>query len=128
MASYRFQRCTVGMEVQSVIFPRDLFSPTKAKSWLRAHGFRSFKMDETDNYFRFRQRPPENFKPGSFRIITLGNSGVRAIVACPKYGRESDKSKRDYREVQAAIKDFRNVPRTGRGKERAARIRRAIGR
>lgn len=101
-----FQRCTIGMEIQSVLFPREQFSVSKAKTWAKRHGF--------------------------IRIITLGRSGVKAIIACPKRGMESArdyrKDVRDRREVNSAIKDFRNVPRSGRGRERASRIRRAIGR
>ena len=130
----RFQRCAVGMEIQSVLFPRESFSVSKAKTWAKRHGFTMKKVDETENFYRFRQRPPNQFKPGSFRIITLGNSGVKAIIACPKERdiftlnglRQIQRDNRDRREVHEAIKDFRNVPRSGRGRERALRIKRAI--
>lgn len=122
-----FKRCYVGMEIQSVLFPKTKFTASSSQSWMKSHGYHTTKMDETENYYRYRQRSPKSFKRGSFRIITLGKTNVRAIVACPKLGQESDKSKkrkmRDRVTVHEAISNFRKIPRTGRSYERAQKLR-----
>jgi hypothetical protein len=66
--------------VQTLLFPRPRYSESRAKGWARAHNYLAHKTDITDHYIRLRQRPPSAFKSGSFRTITLGNSGVKAVV------------------------------------------------
>lgn len=91
----RAPRCTVGLEVQTLIFRKENFPRAdRARSWARYHGFKVAKVDETEVSFRLRQREPSDFVPGSFRTIDMGSSGVRGVVGCPKRGRESDKSTR----------------------------------
>lgn len=66
--------------VQTLLFPRPRYSEARAKAWAHAKGFAAPKTDITENYIRIRQKPPSQFKSGSFRTITLGKSGVRAVV------------------------------------------------
>ena len=67
-------------KVQTLLFPWPRYSESRAKAWARAHGFTAHKTDVTDNNVRLRQRPPSAFKSGTFRTITLGKSGVKAVV------------------------------------------------
>ena len=68
------------MSVQSVLFDINKFNVTQARKWLAQHKFKSRgKVDTTDNYHRFRQRPPlqgeifrtHKAKPGIKIIFSL---------------------------------------------------------
>lgn len=58
--------------LQSILFDKDIWTLAKAKAWLKENDFKSSKLDETEDNFRFRQRDPGDFKPRSFRTITPG--------------------------------------------------------
>lgn len=75
--------CPVGTEVQTLIFPDAKFAPSQAKRWALSHGFKATKLDLTSGSTRIRQVAPSRFRPGSFRTIRLGDSGVSAVVGCP---------------------------------------------
>lgn len=88
-----FKRCSRGLEVQTLLFPRDVdWTASRARAWAREHGFSSSKVDTTAQYFRVRNRNPNAFVRGSFRTIVLSEKDdVNAVVGCPKAGREADK-------------------------------------
>jgi hypothetical protein len=67
------------MVTQSIIFKKDKFSISEAKKWLSKNNYKSSKVDTTDQYHRFRQRDPGDFKEGSFRTVKL-TEGVSAIM------------------------------------------------
>lgn len=70
-------------EIQSVIFPKGSFSKEQARRYLDRNDLKASKLDETDEFFRFRQKDPSRFK--RMRTITLPNSGgVKAIVGVRK--------------------------------------------
>ena len=50
------------MGVQSVIIEKKFFSLKEAKEWILSHGYYIFKIDETKNYYRFRQQDPSRYK------------------------------------------------------------------
>jgi hypothetical protein len=83
--------CARGLEVQTLIFPRAIFTEDGARAWARSQGMRHDKTDVTDRSVRLRQRPPRVFVRDSFRTIPMGSEGVKAVVGCPLPGRESDK-------------------------------------
>lgn len=59
--------------VQTVIFSKDEgWTEEKAKVWLKNNDMYSGKVDETDNYFRYRQKNPDDFEENSFRTIIPG--------------------------------------------------------
>jgi len=89
-----YRRCERGLEVQTLILPKERYDPSRARAWARKHGFRSTKIDETGPSFRLRQRNPKEFVRDSFRTITMGEGNVRAVVGCPLPGRESDRERR----------------------------------
>ena len=66
------------MNVQTLLFPRPKFSPSKAKTWAKSHGYHSGKVDITDRYVRLRQQDPSRFR--TMRTISLGTGGVKAVV------------------------------------------------
>ena len=61
-------------DVQTVIFKKDNWTLDKAKKWLKDNKFKSTKVDETEDSFRFRQRNPGDFEKDSFRTIAPGKS------------------------------------------------------
>lgn len=80
-------KCHRGMEVQTLLFPRDEFTARQAKTWAKRHKMRYGKVDTTENYHRLRQRDPNDFVGGSYRTIDYPNTpGIKAVVACPKAG------------------------------------------
>ena len=116
-----FRTCGVGMEVQTLLFPRGRFTPRQAIAWAKSHNFRTSKIHATDQYLRVRHRNPNDFQPGSFRTIDLSGD-VRAVVGCPRKGRESDVKRRGPRRDAAA---YAEAKRLERGiKRRTGRTRR----
>lgn len=72
-----------GLDIQSLIMSKERFKDSKsAKNWAKDHGFKSNKVDETEDSFRLRQFEPNVCKNGSFRTFELTN-GVKA-VGCRK--------------------------------------------
>lgn len=71
-------------EVQTLIFSKTRFKAAgDAKVWAKENGFKSNKVDETDESFRLRQKEPGSFQDDSFRTITL-TDGVKAVIGRPK--------------------------------------------
>ena len=50
-----------GGEVQSVLFNKKKYTLSRAKAWLKKNGYTSVKVDETDEYYRFRQHDPSKY-------------------------------------------------------------------
>ena len=48
--------------VQSVLIPKNKFSLSQAKSWLKKHDFYTDGIDPTANYYRARQYDPDSTK------------------------------------------------------------------
>lgn len=73
-----------GMRVQSVLCSKERFKSAKeAAQWCREHDFKAGDVDETDQYYRFRQFPPSRCRDGTIRTIAL-TDGVKATVCIPK--------------------------------------------
>ncbi len=71
-------------EVQTLILSKEKFKTrADAKKWVDDHDFRSDKIDETENSYRFRQKEPSDFIEGSFRTIEI-TDGVKAVIGKPK--------------------------------------------
>lgn len=74
----------VTTRVQTILFSRDQWTPSKARKWLVDHGKKHPTPDITDDYLRYRQEPPEDFQRGSFRTITFSKSdGIKSVIARP---------------------------------------------
>jgi len=66
-------------KVQSILFDRKLWTLSKAKKWLKEHGYKTRLSEKTQNYYWFRQEPPKKFE--RLRMIDFGeNTGIKAIV------------------------------------------------
>jgi hypothetical protein len=65
--------------VQSVRFPRALWSQKAARAWLRAHGFVPIKpVDVTAGQLRYRMRKPEELR--DYIVKRLGGAGEIQLV------------------------------------------------
>lgn len=64
-------------DIQSVIIDKRSFSLAQAINYINLHGYKLKKIDETANYYRFRQLDPELFK--KYFIKDLHN-GVKLVV------------------------------------------------
>ncbi len=69
-------------EVQSVVFPKNKFSTTQARAFLKANNFNPIKrVDVTENTLRYRIVEPEKFK----RIRTIKiKDGISLIIGFKK--------------------------------------------
>lgn len=79
-----------GMTVQSLLFPKDKWTAAAARAWIGTHDeFADHGVDETADYYRFRQVDPAAFADGSLRTIDFGTD-LRAIVGRPKAAKAVD--------------------------------------
>jgi len=77
----KFPRST---EVQSVILTKSRgMSSTDARKKISRAGFKTTKIDITENTFRFRQRPPTAFVKKTFRTKTI-KPGLKIVIGVPK--------------------------------------------
>ena len=68
-------------EVQTLIFEMGFFTREQAIAWAKDHGFKSEKVDETEDSFRLRQQQPGRFQANSFRTIEfMGVRGIQAVI------------------------------------------------
>lgn len=71
-------------DIQTLILSKERFETLEeAKTWIKDNDFRSDKVDETDNSFRFRQLDPATCKEDSFRTIEI-TDGVSAVICRTK--------------------------------------------
>lgn len=66
------------MPVQSILFPRGVFTEVHAKKWLQMHGYHATKVDITEHFLRFRQFDPI---PGSRYYTKVLPNGVELVIA-----------------------------------------------
>lgn len=90
--------------IQTVLFDPERFTAEEARAWLDEHDMQSGKLDETEGALRFRQREPDDFEGGSFRIITL-TEGVQAVIGRLRKSRV-DKARQRSTEYLEAILDI----------------------
>lgn len=72
--------------LQSVLIPKTLYKLDDAIKWIDNHQFKLKKIDETVNYYRFRQINPnyiENLGYTNYKIKTLSN-GIELVLAYKK--------------------------------------------
>jgi hypothetical protein len=67
-----------GSEVQSILFDKHLWSEDGAKGWIKSHGYKWSKVDETEDFYRVRQTPPYY---SVYRTIDFGDPGINGIKA-----------------------------------------------
>lgn len=72
-----------GSKVQTIMFDKDHYTLRQARKWLKDNDFKDLKVDETEEYYRFRQLDPSLFVKNSFRTINFTTT-VKAVVGIPK--------------------------------------------
>jgi len=65
--------------VQTYIFDKKKFDKTKAEKWLKGKGKKTPSVDETSDFYRYRQIDPNKFIPNSFRTINI-TEGIKAVI------------------------------------------------
>lgn len=72
-----------GMVAQSILFPKDKFSISEARTWLKSHNKESGKSDSPASFHRFRQFDPSQCG-STIKTISFGGSGIKATVCIKK--------------------------------------------
>lgn len=70
--------------IQSILFKKSKFTIPNAIEWITSHKFKVLKLDESKDYYRFRQVAPNLLKKKGFTKFIqkpLGKSGVIYIIA-----------------------------------------------
>jgi hypothetical protein len=89
MAKRRCGTATGGSRVQSLRFSKSkhargepAWTLARARAWVRAHGYRSEKVDEGPGEYRLRQFDPDACL---YRSVPFGRgTGIRAVVELPQ--------------------------------------------
>lgn len=76
-------------DIQALVFDKDKFTRSSAKSWATSHGFTANTIRETENTYRIRQFPPENCKDsGGMTTLDEGVQGYVCITQTSKSSKE----------------------------------------
>lgn len=69
--------------IQSIIFLKKYWTPSKASEWLNIHNYKNNKLDITSNYLRYRQKNPELLKKKGYNFFNknIGKSRIQLIIA-----------------------------------------------
>lgn len=77
-----------GAVVQSIIFDKNFNTPEEAKTFLKRIKYKFGKLDETEDFYRFRQIDPNilrDAKHDRFRTITIDEkNNIKMILAYPR--------------------------------------------
>lgn len=75
--------CSEGLEVESLLFDKKIYSLENSMDWIYRHNYiNATDVDETKNEYRFRQQEPEKFDKESY-ITKKFTNGIQAVMACP---------------------------------------------
>ena len=67
------------VDIQALIFKKNLFTKRKADAWLKRHNYVRIKpFHETLNYYRARLKEPNENKY-EYRLINFGNE-IKAVI------------------------------------------------
>lgn len=66
--------------VQSVLLKKEKFAKHEALDWIRKHGYKADKIDETNDYYRFRQQEPQHSVSLRYRTIPLQDIGNLVMI------------------------------------------------
>ena len=64
--------------LQSVLMPKNKFNKKEANVWIKKNNYINKKVDETKNYYRYRQVPPPKDKV-KYYFVNLPN-GVKFVM------------------------------------------------
>lgn len=72
------------MLIQTILFDNTLWNIKQARSWLRKHGMKyRDPVDATENYFRFRQIPPQKGWQYITKVLKGVDLGVQVVLTHP---------------------------------------------
>lgn len=97
--------------LQTVIVPKGL-APTReeATEIAREHANRIYTSRQTKDSWRFRQRPPADFKKGSFRTFKVpGSGGVSLVYGDLKASKMRNPSRKQIRNWNTCLDDVRST-------------------
>ena len=78
------ERARRNMLIQTILFDNTLWNIKQARSWLRKHGLKyRDKVDETENYLRFRQIPPQKDWRYITKVLKGVDLGVQVVLTHP---------------------------------------------
>jgi len=72
----------INTEIQSILFSRPEWTLTKAKTWLKKHGYKT-DVDKKPEHYRFRQTEPEKYR--TFRTKHIGDN-ISFIIGIKRKG------------------------------------------
>jgi len=70
--------------IQSVIFNKNKWSPLNASNWLLNNNFKVVKIDETNNFLRFRQLSPMVLRQKGYTHYynkKIGDGSIELVIA-----------------------------------------------
>lgn len=71
------------LKTQSVLLDKDNFTKSQAKTWIKKHDFKltfyGKGVEETENFYRFRQMAPSRFKKGKYVTKEIAD-GVKLVL------------------------------------------------
>ena len=67
----------MSVNIQSILFNKKAYTREKAKEWLSKHNYINKKVDETQNYLRYRQLEPK--KRDKYAFISF-NKNIKGIL------------------------------------------------
>lgn len=71
------------MTIQSVKFPKDKFTVSEAKEWLKEHKFKYGKVDNRGKFYKFKQVNPNEFDNYTTNVLP---NGIELIIAFKEGG------------------------------------------
>jgi hypothetical protein len=72
-----------GTKVQSVILAKNQWSKSDADKWVEKKKFKVKKVDETSNFYRYRQTEPKKSKNYRWKPFSE-KKGIYSVVEVPK--------------------------------------------
>jgi phage head maturation protease len=106
------------MEMQTVICSKEVFkTQEEAATWCKEHDFKSDKVDDTEDSFRYRQFDPERCQDDSFRTIDI-TDGVKGVVCRPVKAIQPAEVKEEVKEekmIETEVKEGRII--SGKNRE-----------
>jgi len=84
-------------KIASIYLPKKDYTLENAKSFLKHHGYKINKVDDENNYFKFRQLSPRTLRKYGFfdyKSKQLGKTGILLIIAYKDLDEEINNSKK----------------------------------
>lgn len=80
---------------QSLMFSKDTFNGHSARTWARAHGYKTPEVEHSNGWLRLRQMSPSRIDPETFRILHF-SPNIYAVRGKLKDNPTSDNPEKEY--------------------------------